>query len=809
MNTQPFTNSKGVISGNCWRIGVLSDSLLRLEWSDTGEFNDDATLMAVNRDFGTPPEYSTSIADGLLTVETTALRLTYDMRPFSKEGLSIVVKGVKDTKTNTWHFGDAQEGNMKGTARTLDWADGAIPLNDGVVSRDGWSVLDDSNTCLFADNGDIKPRKNAGIDLYFFGHGHRYADAVADFCRLSGRSPLLPRYALGNWWSRFHRYTSEEYVALMDRFKSEGIPFTTSVIDMDWHLVDDVDPKYGSGWTGYTWNRKLIPDPQRFLGDLHERGCHVSLNVHPRDGIRAFEDCYPSAAKTMGISPDSGEPVEFDLTDPRFVRAYFDMHHDLEADGVDFWWIDWQQGGVTRQPGLDPLWVLNHMHYCDSARDGRWPLILSRFAGPGSQRYPVGFSGDTIVTWESLRFQPYFTATASNIGYGWWSHDIGGHMFGYRDEELEARWYQLGVFSPINRLHSSCSPFSGKEPWNFRPEIRAIMDDALRLRHRMIPYLHTMNWRASRTGLPLVEPMYWGSPDIDAAYHVPNEYMFGTELLAAPITEPMDKSSRRGKADVWLPQGDWFDFFTGRRYSASSPNGRRMTVWRPLDGIPVFAKAGGIVPMQPLPEGDSINSVDNPQHLEIIVFPGADGDFTLMEDSGHYSRQITPATTAITYRWRKDGATSALTVSPAQGDVHALPARRTWDFLFRGITDSDISVQADGASVDSDRRYDAETLTLQVTVADVSTRSEIRVTIGDTTMAPDPRMEDVFDILRHAEMRYLTKEQAYAAITENGIDALATMDSLEHVSGPDMEDCSDSHMPSAVRQALTEVLLRS
>lgn len=302
------------------------------------------------------------------------------------------------------------------------------------------------------------------------------------------------------------------------------------------------------------------------------------------------------------------------------------------------------------------------------------------------------------------------------------------------------------------------------------------MDDALRLRHRMIPYLHTMNWRASRTGLPLVEPMYWGSPDIDAAYHVPNEYMFGTELLAAPITEPMDKSSRRGKADVWLPQGDWFDFFTGRRYSASSPNGRRMTVWRPLDGIPVFAK---------------------------------DGDFTLMEDSGHYSRQITPATTAITYRWRKDGATSALTVSPAQGDVHALPARRTWDFLFRGITDSDISVQADGASVDSDRRYDAETLTLQVTVADVSTRSEIRVTIGDTTMAADPRMEDVFDILRHAEMRYLTKEQAYAAIAENGIDALATMDSLEHVSGPDMEDCSDSHMPSAVRQALTEVLLRS
>ena len=206
--------------------------------------------------------------------------------------------------------------------------------------------------------------------------------------------------------------------------------------------------------------------------------------MHPRDGIRAFEEPYAKAAATVGVDAEAQEPVEFDLTNPRFVRAYFDMHHDLETEGVDFWWLDWQQGGVTRQPGLDPLWVLNHLHYLDSGRDGRWPLTFSRFAGPGSQRYPVGFSGDTVVTWKSLKFQPYFTATASNIGYGWWSHDIGGHMFGYRDEELEARWYQLGVFSPINRLHSTCSPFSGKEPWNFHEPVRSAMVDVLRLRQR-------------------------------------------------------------------------------------------------------------------------------------------------------------------------------------------------------------------------------------------------------------------------------------------------------------------------------------
>lgn len=389
----------------------------------------------------------------------------------------------------------------------------------------------------------------------------------------------------------------------MDRFKREGIPFTTSVIDMDWHLVDSVDPKYGSGWTGYTWNHELFPDHVKFLDELHRKGLKTTLNVHPRDGIRAFENAYPKAAKRMGVDPASGENLEFDLTNPDYMDAYFDMHHDLEAEGVDFWWLDWQQGGVTRQPGLDPLWILNHMHYLDSGRDGRWPLAFSRYAGPGSHRYPVGFSGDTVITWDSLAFQPQFTATASNIGYGWWSHDIGGHMFGYRDDELEARWYQLGAFSPINRLHSSNSPFSGKEPWNYTGDVRASMTASLRLRHALLPYLYSMNYRAAFEGRPIVEPMYWQSPDTWSAYDYPDEFRFGTELVVAPIVSAADRKVARGRADLWLPQGEWFDFFDGRRYEARGDAGRAVTVWRALDRMPVFAKAGAIVPMQRLGEG--------------------------------------------------------------------------------------------------------------------------------------------------------------------------------------------------------------
>lgn len=832
----PAMNPATTLQGEHWRIGLITESLIRLEWSDSGEFEDRATLMAVDRAFlpSGAVDYTTGERDGMLVVETPALRLTYDRKPFSKEGLTIVVKGVPDSQFNTWHYGDESKGNLGGTARTLDEADGAIPLGQGVISRDGWAVLDDSASNVFvtadADGNlpdgvvayggiGVAPRDHRETDIYFFGYGRRYREAVHDFQKLSGPAPLLPRYALGNWWSRYYRYSEEEYLDLMDRFKREGIPFTTSVIDMDWHLVDDVDPKYGSGWTGYTWNPKLFPDPKRFLDGLHERGLRTTVNIHPRDGIRAFEKPYAKAAATVGVDADAQEPVEFDLTNPKFVQAYFDMHHDLEADGIDFWWIDWQQGGVTRQPGLDPLWVLNHMHYCDSARDGRWPLTFSRFAGPGSQRYPVGFSGDTVITWKSLKFQPYFTSTASNIGYGWWSHDIGGHMFGYRDEELEARWYQLGAFSPINRLHSSCSPFSGKEPWNFHEPVRSAMVDVLRLRQALMPYLYTMNWRAAVDGDPIVEPMYWANPNLGESYEVPDEFRFGTELVVAPVVDPMDKASMRGKADAWLPQGDWFDFFDGRRYTAADPAGRRLAVWRTIDRIPVFAKAGGIVPMQSDPLSDM---TVNPRALDVVVFPGADGSFAMREDSGEFhdvcadaaaAQEAATAVTAMTWQW-DDGRSPQFVIEAPTGNTSVVPERRDWTLIFRGVARSAMQVIVGGEAWDKDMvgttvvDYDAETMSLSVKLVDVPSSSRIQVLFPQgLALAESPTEADCERILFDAQMLYTTKEHAMAQISRYGVAAIPGLRTLEREQRNE-RDFFQSHMPESVIGALEEVLLR-
>lgn len=832
----PAMNPATTLQGEHWRIGLITESLIRLEWSDSGEFEDRATLMAVDRAFlpSGAVDYTTGERDGMLVVETPALRLTYDRKPFSKEGLTIVVKGVPDSQFNTWHYGDDPKGNLGGTARTLDEADGAIPLGQGVISRDGWAVLDDSASNVFvtadADGNlpdgvvayggiGVAPRDHRETDIYFFGYGRRYREAVHDFQKLSGPAPLLPRYALGNWWSRYYRYSEEEYLDLMDRFKREGIPFTTSVIDMDWHLVNDVDLKYGSGWTGYTWNPKLFPDPKRFLDGLHERGLRTTVNIHPRDGIRAFEKPYAKAAATVGVDAEAQEPVEFDLTNPKFVQAYFDMHHDLEADGIDFWWIDWQQGGVTRQPGLDPLWVLNHMHYCDSARDGRWPLTFSRFAGPGSQRYPVGFSGDTVITWKSLKFQPYFTSTASNIGYGWWSHDIGGHMFGYRDEELEARWYQLGAFSPINRLHSSCSPFSGKEPWNFHEPVRSAMVDVLRLRQALMPYLYTMNWRAAVDGDPIVEPMYWANPNLGESYEVPDEFRFGTELVVAPVVDPMDKASMRGKADAWLPQGDWFDFFDGRRYVAADPAGRRLAVWRTIDRIPVFAKAGGIVPMQSDPLSDM---TVNPRALDVVVFPGADGSFAMREDSGEFhdvcadaaaAQEAATAVTAMTWQW-DDGRSPQFVIEAPTGNTSVVPERRDWTLIFRGVARSAMQVIVGGEAWNKDLvgttvvDYDAETMSLSVKLVDVPSSSRIQVLFPQgLALAESPTEADCERILFDAQMLYTTKEHAMAQISRYGVAAIPGLRTLEREQRNE-RDFFQSHMPESVIGALEEVLLR-
>lgn len=786
IKTEGHAEDAAIIQGEKYRFTVLTEEMIRLEYCEDGKFEDRATQCVIDRKFKVP-EYQVIENEESLEIITDKIHLVYNKQKFTDYGLSVQVRGNISVYHSIWHFGE-EATDLRGTARTLDEADGAIELEHGIISRFGYGILDDSRSLVITEDGWVEPRKEDCIDIYFLGYGHEYEHCLKDYYHLTGKTPLLPRYALGNWWSRFYRYNDQEYKALMTRFEKEEIPFSVSVIDMDWHLVD-IDPKYGSGWTGYTWNKELFPDPKEFMTWLHDHGLKVTLNVHPAGGVQAHEEKYKELAEAIGRDWEKEEPVNFDVTDQKFLKAYFEyLHHPNEEEGVDFWWLDWQQGGLSKIPGLDPLWMLNHYHYLDSGRRGKRRLTFSRYAGMGSHRYPVGFSGDTIISWESLAFQPYFTANASNVGYGWWSHDIGGHMKGYRDEELSTRWIQFGVFSPIMRLHSSNSAFTGKEPWNYNAVSENIMKRYLKLRHEMIPYLYTMNYHASHDGQPLIRPMYYLEPEQPEAYEVPNEYYFGTELVVCPITEPTDKAAGTACVKAWIPEGKWYDIFSGLKYDG----GRMLELYRSLEDIPVLAKEGAIIPLTDLTE--YTNSVENPKELAVKIVPGKKNAFILMEDTGDTCEDKEENWAQTKLEWINE---NEFIIHPANGNLDVIPKCRTWKMEFYGIADVDnLEVTVGGKAIETERIYDEKRHICQVNIPETEVTEQITISFSKGyLLMENNKPAEIFALLYQAKIEYEVKEKIYAYMKEGktSSEVLGIIQAM--------------HLPDSVYGMLSEVLL--
>lgn len=754
LDIRPTANKEAMVVGDSYRFTVLTDCLIRMEYQEDGAFVDAPTQTVICREFPVV-DYRVIDKEDSLEIVTDKLHLYYDKKPFSPEGLTIQLNEGFAVYGSKWSFGD-ELNDLKGTARTLDNVNGKTELESGLMSRDGFTVYDDSKTAVLTQDNWISLKEKASLDIYFFGYGHDYLTCLKDFYKLTGATPLLPRYTMGNWWSRFYPYTEESYLALMDKFREKGIPFSTSVIDMDWHLTD-IPKKYGSGWTGYTWNPKYFPNPKRFLTKLHEKGMHVTLNVHPADGVRAHEDAYLDMAKELGIDYENEDKIPFDAADKKFLEAYFKyLHHPNEEIGVDFWWVDWQQGSKSGIPGIDTLWLLNHFHFLDSARNGKRPLTFSRYAGVGSHRYPVGFSGDTHTTWESLDFQPYFTANASNVGYTWWSHDIGGHQKGYRDDELAVRWMQFGVFSPIMRLHSTSNEFYGKEPWNFNMQAEQVMTNFLQLRHRMIPYLYTMNYKTHLEGEPIVQPMYY-KHDVMEAYEVPNQYYFGSEMIVCPITKPADKRMLLAEFDAWIPEGMYYDFFTGRVYKG----GRKLNLYRNLESIPVLVKAGGIIPLAK----DYMDChLHNPKELKVHIYNGADGSFDMYEDScGDYDN----GKTAVTHFVFISGKTAEFSIKIEGEKDGIIPSERIYEIHLHGVMQPLQVEFADEANKAYTSSYNSDKKEFVLKFAG-GTKPEavVRIQLQSNKIAAPDKKEMIYNILHRAQIEYDIKEAVYKEVQQ-------------------------------------------
>ena len=677
------TRDEFIIRKNNVRLSLLTDRLLRVEVDKKGRFTDEPTQAVINRNFASP-EFKVVEDGNIVIIITKKAIFRYDTKAEKMVGISL--KGGKDVT-------EYKKGNLKGTYRTLDGTVGEIELGDGIMSKDGVAVYDDGKSLILNEDGTIGERKKTVKDEYYFAYNHDYRGCLKDFFSLSGQMPLVPRFCLGNWWSRYKAYTQQEYIDLMNTFIKKEIPITVATVDMDWHWVD-VKSRFGSkstlnprspeyiyhfnGWTGYSWNTELFPDYKGFLKWLHERNFKVTLNLHPAQGVRFFEDMYEEMAEKMGVDPATKKRIDFDITDPKYIDAYFNiLHKPYENDGVDFWWIDWQQGKNTKIKNLDPLWALNHYHTLANEVGNKRPLILSRYAEIGSHRYPLGFSGDSKICWECLDFQPYFTNTAANVGYTWWSHDIGGHHMGSKDDELYIRWVLYGLYSPIMRLHSTSNEFMGKEPWKHEYAAERIAIDCLRQRHALLPYLYSMNYRTHKHCLAICEPMYYAYPDEKNAYEVKNQYLFGSELMVAPITSKKNAKTNLSEVDVWLPEGRWTDIYTGAVYQGPA----RIKMYRGIESIPVFAKEGAIIPMS---VNDRDNDSSNPTDMILRIYRG-NNSFELYEDDGE-TNDFKKGVYAITrYNIVVRQGNVRFTVSPAQGDISTLPEKRNYRFVFEDI----------------------------------------------------------------------------------------------------------------------------
>jgi alpha-glucosidase len=425
--------------------------------------------------------------------------------------------------------------NLGGTARTLDGISGSCPIDPGVLNRTGWTFLDDSSKLLF-EAGDppwATPRRSTeALDWYIFVYGNDYPAGLAEYLHIAGHIPLPPRFVFGAWWSRYWDYSDAELRALVEDFRKNEVPLDVLVIDMGWHL---------DGWTGYTWNPKYFPDPEGFLKWAHEQGLKVTLNLHPAEGVGKQEARFAEMCQAMGLDPAKTDRIPFDAVNKKYADAYFNvLHHPLEKQGIDFWWMDWQQGKSTTMEGLDPLWWLNYLHWTDqqkrSDETGHRPLIFSRWGGLGNHRYPIGFSGDTFSNWPSLAFQPYFTSTAGNVGYAYWSHDIGGHMPGTVEPSLYARWVEWGAMSPILRTHTTKNPNAERRAWAFPPEAAYAAKKAYHFRYELAT---STPWPAVLRHRPAALPSVVLSPAEATRPTGGGEYMFGDDILR-PVTEPTD-----------------------------------------------------------------------------------------------------------------------------------------------------------------------------------------------------------------------------------------------------------------------------
>ena len=658
------------------RFTVITPSCIRMEYAGEGAFLDTPTLFAFQRE-ARMADARFRRDDETLTIDTGGICLRYrdDGKPFSEDNLSASISN--GDATIHWQPDLKNERNLGGAIPTVDGMFDGIPLPDGLLARDGWHVIDDSGSPVLLDGwiAQAPLNKRPVQDWYLFGYGADYTAALQALTAISGPAPIPRKHVHGSWYCRWFAYTAQDFRAIADEYRRHDFPLDILVMDMDWHTRDAVTG-YGHagtlGWTGYTWNRTLIPDPELLLGELRDDGIFVTLNDHPSDGIREHETCYDDFIDRLGLPAGANPP--FNAGDRQYMDAFFQAAHvPLERQGIDFWWLDWQQDYIYPYvygvPRLRHLSWLNYLYFQHSQRDGRRGQGFSRWGGWGDHRHPIQFSGDSGCTWAMLAFEVSMSATSGNVGCFFWAHDVGG-FWGDREPEMYTRWVQFGALSAALRLHSSGDELD-RRPWLWGEPFVSAMRKAFHFRAQLFPYIYTGIRQCYDQTLPLLRPMYLAYPLAEESYQYPEQYLLGDHLLVAPITTPGTGPEMTAHKVVWFPAGVWYSLWTGERIAGDALRDVSAT----LDEIPVYIRGGIPLPMQPY----TPRMTTAPLAVLIIrCYPGATGASRLYEDDGQSLAYQQGGFAFTGLHYTSDDYTITVTIGPAIGTYSGQLAERSY-----------------------------------------------------------------------------------------------------------------------------------
>jgi hypothetical protein len=636
----------------------------------------------------------------------------------------------------TTGYGAGPQDVLGGWDRSLDNPDVLpMPEHPGILDRDGWYLLDDSRDVQLNPDHTVTDPPSHGAqpyqDGYFFGYGqNNYKQGLADLNLLTGGTNLLPQSAYGVWYSRYYPYTTADYEnTLLPTFRSTFTPIDWLVVDTDW--------KAPSQWNGWNWNSALFPDPQSFLNWTKSQDLSVSMNIHT--SIAGNDPRFATAnAQAGGLASEGGDGnYDFDWSNPAQLNAYFNLHQPFEQQGVREWWLDYCTGcgaSGASDPHVNSDNFINQAYTQDGADRGLRGFSFARLGGdeqggihsnfaqgPWSERRnTMQFTGDTPATWDMLAFEARFTPDEAAAGLSNVSDDIGSFHGNHDPDDLYARWVQLGTFQPVLRLHSD---HGDRLPWNYTGTAQASAEQFLRLREALVPYTYTLAQQANATGVPITRPLYLDYPTQDAAYTNPQEYLYGDNVLVAPITTA-DDANGNGSVTAWIPPGTWTDYFTGTSYTGPST----ATITDPLTAMPVLIKAGGIMPTR-------TNYVDNQRQqplnqVTLNVAAGADGSFSLYQDAGE--GPVGPSTTTP-FSWTD--ANRTLTIGATAGSYPGAVGARTYTLRLANSV-APTAVFVDGSQVpETAWSYNQNTRTVTVTTASLPVNAQHTVRLSGSANA--------------------------------------------------------------------------